>query len=125
MPQADPIPIDGMRPSNLSAADRLEIHLSGRHRHHGSILRLPQTGQQVSDTPCRTHLPHFGPIVKARFEVNMFWTGLVVALVAMVVFKLGALSVWAQVTSTVLTLLFFAALGWGMLAVWRRLTGRT
>ena len=55
----------------------------------------------------------------------MFWTGLVVALVAMVVFKLGALSVWAQVTSTVLTLLFFAALGWGMLAVWRRLTGRT
>lgn len=55
----------------------------------------------------------------------MFWTGLVVALVAMVVFKLGALSVWTQVTSMVLTLLFFAALGWGVLAVWRRLTRRT
>ena len=49
----------------------------------------------------------------------------VVAVVAMVVFKLGALSVWAQVTSMVLTVLFFAALGWGALAVWRRLTSRT
>ena len=55
----------------------------------------------------------------------MFCTGLVVAVVAMVVFKLGALSVWAQVTSMVLTVLFFAALGWGALAVWRRLTRRT
>jgi hypothetical protein len=55
----------------------------------------------------------------------MFWTGLVVALVALVVFKLGTLSVWAQATSLVLTLLFFAALGWGALAVWRRLTRRT
>ena len=35
----------------------------------------------------------------------MFWTGLVVALVALVVFKLGALSVWSQVTSMVLTLI--------------------
>jgi hypothetical protein len=55
----------------------------------------------------------------------MFWTGLVVALVAVVAFKLGALSVWAQVTSLALTLLFFAALGWGALAVWRRLARRT
>jgi hypothetical protein len=54
----------------------------------------------------------------------MFWTGLVVALVALVVFKLGALSVWAQVTSMMLTLIFFAALGWGVLTVWRRLTRR-
>ena len=55
----------------------------------------------------------------------MFWTGLVVVVVAVVVFKLGALSVWAQVASMVLTVLFFAALGWGALAVWRRLTRRT
>ena len=55
----------------------------------------------------------------------MFWTGLVVALVALVVFKLGALAVWAQVTSMALTLIFFAALGWGVLPVWRRLTRRT
>jgi hypothetical protein len=55
----------------------------------------------------------------------MFWTGWVVALVALVSFKLGALSVWAQATSLVLTLLLFAALGWGALAVWRRLTRRT
>jgi hypothetical protein len=54
----------------------------------------------------------------------MFWTGLVVALAALVAFKL-ALSVWAQATSLVLTLLLFAALGWGALAVWRRLTRRT
>ncbi|MFM7848545.1 MAG: hypothetical protein ACKO8N_08285 [Rubrivivax sp.] len=57
--------------------------------------------------------------------MNMFWSGLVVALVALVVFKLGALSVWAQVTSMVLTLIFFTALGWGVLTVWRRLTRRT
>lgn len=55
----------------------------------------------------------------------MFWTGLVVALVAVMVFKLGVLSVWAKVTSMVLTLLFFAALVWGAVAVWRRLTCRT
>jgi|GEM_PF-4598204 len=35
----------------------------------------------------------------------MFWTGLVVALAAVVAFKLGALSVWAQATSLVLTLI--------------------
>jgi len=47
----------------------------------------------------------------------MFWTALVVALAAVVAFKLGALSVWAQATSLVLTLLLFAALGWEVLAV--------
>ncbi len=55
----------------------------------------------------------------------MFWTGLVVALATVVAFKLGALSVWAQASSLALTLIFFAALGWGVLAVWRRLTRRT
>ena len=55
----------------------------------------------------------------------MFWTGLVLALVALVVFKLGALSVWAQVMSMALTLIFIATLGWGVLSVWRRLTRRT
>jgi hypothetical protein len=54
----------------------------------------------------------------------MFWTGLVVALAAVVAFKLGALSVWAQATSLVLTLLLLAALGWVALAVWRRLIRR-
>lgn len=55
----------------------------------------------------------------------MFWTALVVALVALVVFKLGALSVWAQLTSMVLTLIFFAALSWGVVTLWRRLMRRT
>ena len=55
----------------------------------------------------------------------MFWTGLVLALVALVVFKLGALSVWAQVMSMALSMIFIAALGWGLLSVWRRLTRRT
>ena len=50
---------------------------------------------------------------------------MVLALVALLVFKLGALSVWVQVMSMVLTLIFFAALGWGLLTVWRRLTRRT
>jgi hypothetical protein len=54
----------------------------------------------------------------------MFWTGLAVALTAVVVFKLGAMSVWAQVTSLVFTLLFLAALVWGVLAIWRRLMHR-
>jgi len=49
---------------------------------------------------------------------------LVVALAAVVAFKLGALSVWAQATSLVLTLLLLAALGWVALAVWRRLIRR-
>jgi len=55
----------------------------------------------------------------------MFWTGLVAALAAVVLLKLGTLSVGAQVTSQALTMLFFAALSRGALTVWRRLTRRT
>jgi hypothetical protein len=55
----------------------------------------------------------------------MFWTGLVAALAAVVLLKLGTLSVEVQVTSQALTLLFFAALSRGALTAWQRLTRRT
>ena len=87
---------------------------------HNSPHRSQTVRHNLSHPP-----PTLLSIVTARCEAIMFWTGLVVALVAVMVFKLGVLSVWAKVTSMVLTLLFFAALVWGAVAVWRRLTCRT
>lgn len=54
----------------------------------------------------------------------MFWFFLVLVLAAALVFKLGALSVWVKVMSMALTLIFLAALGWGVLALLRRLRRR-